>query len=167
MTWTKLNFGKHKGRTLPEVMFRDPDWFYWAYDEGAFAKRGLGTEADRIHARASLILPRANAQTHKEDPESELEVEYYVHRPTGRFGKFSVVPRSRPIHQGSSPAFRGRHIDFRVPREMADYDKLGSFLFISLLKHHVFGDASYRMTRKRAEAFFDDDSNFDLVREAA
>jgi hypothetical protein len=28
--WSVLDFGKHKGRTLPWVMFHDPDWFFWA-----------------------------------------------------------------------------------------------------------------------------------------
>jgi len=30
MAWSTLPFGKHKGKTLPQIVFADPDWFFWA-----------------------------------------------------------------------------------------------------------------------------------------
>jgi uncharacterized protein (DUF3820 family) len=29
MGWTAVPFGKYKGKTLPEIVFRDIDWFFW------------------------------------------------------------------------------------------------------------------------------------------
>lgn len=34
MSWTALEFGRHTGRSLPQVMFADPDWFFWAVEAG-------------------------------------------------------------------------------------------------------------------------------------
>ena len=28
--WTQLTNTKHKGKTLPQVIFNDPDYFFWA-----------------------------------------------------------------------------------------------------------------------------------------
>jgi uncharacterized protein (DUF3820 family) len=28
MTWTPMKFGKYQGKTLPEIIFADPDWFF-------------------------------------------------------------------------------------------------------------------------------------------
>ena len=36
MNWTPLNFGKYEGKTLPQVMFKDPDWFFNGYEKGYF-----------------------------------------------------------------------------------------------------------------------------------
>jgi hypothetical protein len=166
MAWTELNRGRHKGRTLPEVMFRDPDWFYWAYDEGVLAKWGLGAEAERIHLRASRILPRVPREVEEEDPNREADVEYFVDRSDGGFESFNVVPRSWPRYQGRA-TLRRRYLDFAVPHEISDYDKLGGRLFVASLKAHLFGSDTYRINRKRAEAFFDDDSYFDLSNTAA
>jgi len=56
MTWSPLNFGKYEGKTLPQVLFNDPDWFFWAVDEGAFSSRPhLQREANDLVYKASHI----------------------------------------------------------------------------------------------------------------
>ena len=30
MSWSAMPFGKYKGKTLPEIILIDLDWFYWA-----------------------------------------------------------------------------------------------------------------------------------------
>jgi hypothetical protein len=27
--WSKLYFGKHVGKSLPQILFYDPDYFFW------------------------------------------------------------------------------------------------------------------------------------------
>jgi len=29
MMWTVLSFGKYAGKTLPQILLLDPDWFFW------------------------------------------------------------------------------------------------------------------------------------------
>ncbi len=41
---------------LPHVLFKDPDWFFWAIEDGAFQRRPLEREAERIALR--LPSPR-------------------------------------------------------------------------------------------------------------
>src|SRR5438876_986407 len=54
MAWTELKFGKHKGKTLPQVLFSDPDWFFWASEQQTF-RGAQRREADLIYVRATHI----------------------------------------------------------------------------------------------------------------
>jgi hypothetical protein len=154
MSWTELNFGKHAGKTLPQVLFADPDWFFWAIDNDVFGKRpALLPEAEILHMKARRIrIPGAKS--------GAMSVEYVVHPSTGKFSHFDLVPRDREPHDGSSPTFRSTVIDMSVPRQIARYDKLGCRSLVSSLKFHVFGSTSARITRDRAESFFSDEANF-------
>ncbi len=152
MPWTELSFGKHEGKTLPQVLFADPDWFFWAFEEGVLQKNGFKAEADALHRKATRIrIPPTGPE--------ELVAEYLVHV-GGKFGALDIVPRSRPLHEGSSPAFRSDFIDLSVPRRIAKYDKRGCKMLVDSVKFHLFGNAKTKMTRQRCEAFFDDASNF-------
>jgi hypothetical protein len=71
-----------------------------------------------------------------------------------------IVPASRPLHHGSSPAFRMDVIDLSVPRRIASYDKLGCKSLVTSAKYVLFGSTSARMTKERYEAFFDDLTHF-------
>ena len=96
MAWSILAFGKHKGKTLPQFVFADPDWFFWAIESGVF-RGNQRREAERIDARARAIrIPK--------NDKANLKAEYVVHPPTGKFGNMEIVPARRPLHQGSSPA---------------------------------------------------------------
>jgi len=141
---------------LPQIIFADPDWFFWAYEKGALAKNGVPQrEANEIYRKATSINIPAKEGTDK-------VAEYVIHPTTKNFGGFEIVPRSRPQHQGGSTTLRMDVIDLSVPRRIAQYDKWGSGRIIELMKHHLFGSESHRMTKKRCEDFFDDDSHFDL-----
>jgi hypothetical protein len=154
MHWTVLSFGKHSGKSLPQVLFSDPDWFFWAMDEGVFDKRPtLKAEADLLSYRAKHIKPPA---TKFPDP----KVEYVIHRPSMKFSHFEIVPSDREPHVGSSPTWRSDAIDMSFPRRMSSYDKTGCKSLVLSLKHHFFGSKSARVTKERAEAFFDDLSKF-------
>lgn len=160
MAWTTLTFGRHKGKSLPQIVFSDPDWFFWAHEEGTFRGKGrLETEAEEIHKRACAIRIPETVEVGDDD---DLVVEYLIHQPTGKFAKFEIVPKSRPLHVGSSPASRLPVIDLSAPRRIGQYDKLGYRIMIGELKYYVFGDPSYHMTRRRCERFFEDDDNFEL-----
>jgi hypothetical protein len=152
MAWSTVTFGKHKGKTLPQIVFTDPDWFFWAIEENVF-KEPLRLEAERINARARAIrIPNNTA--------GDLKAEYLVHPPTGKFGNMEIVPAGQPLHQGSSPAFRSDVINLSVPRNIAPYDKLGCRTLVSSAKYVLFGSTSTRMTKERCEAFLDDPANF-------
>ena len=52
MAWSVLPFGKYKGKTLPEIIARDPDWFFWMQPK--FYGR-LAKEAKYLERRARAI----------------------------------------------------------------------------------------------------------------
>lgn len=154
MPWTPLSFSKHKGKTLPQILFVDPDWFFWAIEEGVFEKTPtLKHEASDLYDKARRIrIP--------DGIEDDPEVEYLIHAPSKKFGTFYIVPADRSLHQGSSPATRKDVIDMSLPRTVAHYDKTGYKLFLRCLKSYIFGKETARVTRQRAERFFDNPSNF-------
>lgn len=156
MSWSILQFGNHKGKTLPQVVFSDPDWFFWAIEKDVFKNKGkIFEEAQEIERKSKRIkIPQAS--------EGKLVAEYAIHPPSKKFGDLEILPSSRPTHEGSTPTFRLEHIDLSVPRQMAPYDKLGCKHLISNLKYYLFGGKSYKMTKDRCDAFFEDDDNFDL-----
>jgi hypothetical protein len=155
MFWSVLNFGKHKGKTLPQIIFIDPDYFFWAIGAQVFANKGsLAQEAREIDRKARNIkIPQ---KTGKE----QLVVEYVIDPTTGKFGDIELVPISRPPHRGSSQTFRTDKIDLSTPSRIKAYDKLGCKLMIRSVKFHLFGNENIRMTKGKCEEFFDDDNNF-------
>lgn len=155
--WTPLNFGKHKGKTLPWVVFHDPDWFYWACEDGIFEDKGtLKKEARVVYKRSrSIKIPQTK---------SERQVaEYGFNDRKERFVNLEIVPDSRPPHAGSTQVFRLPVIDLSVPRDARSYDKLGYRILLKAVKFILFRDPEYRMTEKRCGRFFNKKSNFDFI----
>jgi hypothetical protein len=142
MHWSPLNFGRYRDKTLPQILFSDPDWFFWACEHDVFQSHPeYYRQASVLKAKATSIkIPQAG-------PEAQ-EVEY-TFAPEGCVG-FSLVSSSRAWH----------HIDMSVPHRHANYDKLGGKLFLRSLKGYLFRNSRRRMTRARCEAFFNDDNNF-------
>jgi len=155
--WSVLQFGKHAGKTLPQVLFSDPDWFFWAYERNLFSARGHSRdEVEAIYTKARAIrVPDSDG--------GDLVVEYYGDPISGKFAALEVVPREQGP-EGNTGFFRLNVFDLAAARHLMDYDKSGAKLLIRHLKEHLFGDPSYKMTKKRCEAFFDDDDNFDIDR---
>jgi uncharacterized protein (DUF3820 family) len=52
--WTALNFGKYSGRSLPEIIVFDADWFFWAVENSVFQGR-LSREAKRLMQMVTAI----------------------------------------------------------------------------------------------------------------
>lgn len=75
-----------------------------------------------------------------------------------------VGEQDPPPPDGTVPRFQSRVIDMHWPRMWRYYDKGGYKRFLRDLKLQLFGSASYRMTQRRAEAFFENDDHFDLSR---
>lgn len=151
MSWTNLNFGKHKGKTLPQVLFADPDWFFWACDDGVLDRHGYKNEATKLKKRAKNIrIPN--------DANGVREAEYIVHPSTKNVTDVDFVPKSQPATKGT---IRRKVIDLSVPRSVQNYDKKGCRLMIKAIRPVLFPRVK-KLTQPVIEAFFDDDNNFVL-----
>ena len=154
MNWNELRFSKHAGKSLPQVLMCDPDWFFWAIEMGVFADRPtLRDDAHDLNILARRIcIPKVDGL--------EWEVEHFFQFPTMKYVKFELVPPSSPRHAGASHTVRSPVIDLTMPRRYARYDKLGNSLLLRQVKRFHFG--SQRATRERIEDFFSSEDNFSL-----
>ena len=103
-----MTFGKHKGKTLPQIVFNDPDWFFWAYETGVFKGKGrIETEAFNIYQKATSIkIPQNGTE--------RLVAEYRLERGTFKFSNFEIVPESY-VPAGTPQPDRKNVIDLSYP----------------------------------------------------
>ena len=149
MPWTPLGFGKHSELTLPQILFKDPDWFFWAMENRVFSTRVTLPEANDINRKArNITIP---------DQYPDHIAQYAMHRPTEKFQELDLIKSGdhRTVH-----ATYKRTIDLSTPREFAGYDKSGCRHLIHNVKFYLFGSRSAKMTRQRCEEFFDNPANF-------
>jgi hypothetical protein len=80
MRWTAVPFGRYKGKTLPEILLRDLDWFFWVLPK-LYGR--LAHEAEDLAGKARAIkIPNPHGK--------QLVVEYqYEHG--DRFSGFMFV----------------------------------------------------------------------------
>ncbi|SNB84054.1 hypothetical protein SAMN06265338_13215 [Rhodoblastus acidophilus] len=149
--WAEVNFGKWtgKGKTLPQVLVADPDWFFWAVSEGAF-KGALAIQAETLARRAKGIkLPAKIAHTHC--------VQHWI-TPDGKYARFDLIDQDQGSHHGSSTEIRRNTLDLEFPRHIAPYDKLGCRQMMNSFKSYWFDGKAF--TKNKVETFFDDPTNF-------
>jgi hypothetical protein len=146
MPWTPVHFRKHEGKTLPQILWNDPDWFYWAIENHVFEdKPNLQQEAKILYAKSrSIKVPQTGPTTRG--------VQYNYHQ--GKMAGFRVIPEDCAVEKLPT------HIDLYLVRESHEYDKRGYKMFLKNLKYVCLGDADMKMTKERCEDFYDDASRF-------
>jgi hypothetical protein len=147
-----VTFGKHKGKSLPQIVFNDPDWFFWACENQIFTGELAVEAADLQRKATSIKAPSKNGV--------DTEVEYLLHPVSKKLAAVDVVPKSQPLHSGSGEAFRRDVIDLSVPRQVSKFDKLGGKIIVAKLKAAVFQDPRTKLTKQRCEEFFENETNF-------
>jgi hypothetical protein len=148
--WLIINFGKHEGKSLPQILLCDPDWFFWAVENGVFKKRlNLLFEAKRLTVMAKHIkIPRP-------DPEK-----WYIRYVITRDGKFLTFEIVETVEYVDPDVILHDHLDLSFPRLLKTYDKLGYKLFLRAFRYYFLGSERAPLTKKRCEEFFEDRSNF-------
>jgi hypothetical protein len=145
MTWTALSFGKHRGKTLPQIILDDPDWFFWVLP-GLYGQ--LKIEADDLARKASNIkIPRRNPR--------KWCVEFRFEH-GDRFCGFDIVRADSFMN--SKWSIRLPYLDLRLPRSYKAYDQQGYRNLIRDFRRLYFDDRN--LTKKRCEVFFDNGDNF-------
>ena len=149
--WTPLKFGKYKGKTLPQIVLRDPDWFFWAYDNGKFGA-ALEDEAAEIAWKARNIrIPPPDPKNWRVEYELTLD---------GKFVGFSIVQMkdANDATIDTSYSITSKHLDLSFPRSLKTYDKLGNKMMLRSFRHYYFSGS--RLTKEKCEKFFFWDWNF-------
>jgi len=147
MSWNALYFGKHQGRTLPEVVLTDPDWVFWAAENHLLDQVPRARE---LCAKARTIAfpgPRV--------------VDYIAHPWMRKLSHIEVVVPSDVPRDEDRGVTRLHVFDLCFARQLAPRDKTGSRRIIDALRKYVFEPRGWkRMTKARCEEFFDDASCF-------
>lgn len=150
MSWSVLGFGKHEGKTLPQVLFTDPDWFYWAYENDVLKGKITHIEIQSVYEKSRNI----------KITQKDHHAEFVFDGIRGVFTDLKLVPFDRPRHVGTSKTQRLNKIDIALIRYAKEYDKLGYNLLIPILKEMLFGKSNARISKNRAEEFFNNPDNF-------
>lgn len=154
-SWTVINFGKYSKyrckKTLPQLLFHNPDYFFWGHEEKAFVKHGFSqTEVEELYAKATNIkVPQIY--------EDRTLAEYHFQDSDHSFVEMHLVSKAELTWPNS---YRLDVIDMSVPWKHSNYDKSGYNNLLSSLRHNLFGSTSCKMTKKRCEEFFSNDDNF-------
>ena len=156
--WTPINFGKFYGlgKTLPEIVLSDPDWFFHMYEQDGFMGR-LAREAEEVAAKARQI--RIPGKSPK-----DFKIQYRMSHDIGKFWYIEIVDADEPFPT-ECPFDRRDFLDLSFPRDCSQYDKRGGRRIIKQLKIHVFGNENMRLTKAACERFFNSSKNFGYRRD--
>ncbi len=152
MEWSLIGFGKYATNTLPQVLFRHPNWFFSALDDGVFDRY------PELLAEARVLAVRARRVRLPPRHGSAQRAEFIVLR--------GVVWDVRPAMAGeprnsSSVRFSWRgEIDMSFPWQVNRDDKFGAERMLRCLKLCLFGDEKKRISKRAAEEFFRSLNNF-------
>lgn len=149
--WTPLPAGPHEGRTLPEVVFLDPDFVLAALEAGALDAPWL-EEAKEVCRRASRIRPCRGARR-------AVTVLYHLNAyfPERFSGISVVVKRDQRLSEFRKfSAAESAFLDLTMARRIAPHDPGASRGLVEHLLVTHFGDPNAKLTRRQAEDFFTD-----------
>jgi hypothetical protein len=153
MNWTLSNFGNRGLLSLPQLLFRDPDFFFYTMRNRGFDP-WIRAEANIIYNRATSIkIPQINGIDH--------DAQYIIHssRRGFSFAALAFIRRNPPY----PPDITVSHIiDMSFPQRLSTYNKGGYKRMIKDIKCLYYANRSRYMTRRRCEQFFNDDANFVL-----
>jgi hypothetical protein len=144
MAWTTLTFGKHRGKTLPQVIALDLDWFLHMAPKLYGA---LGKEASKLSRRLQAIRIPRNVRHH---------VVEYLDR-DGHFCRFLFVKQGKP--RAHHISLQLPHLDLSVAALGRGYAKGECRRMIDCFRRVYFGE-NKRLSKRRCERFFDDPRNF-------
>jgi hypothetical protein len=150
MGWTTLDFGKHEGQTLPQIIVSDADWFFWAVNKNIFKGRLANQAAELVQKARAIKIPKRHPK--------RWQVEY-CYEDKGGFSGFRIVKADTPWFCGSRSIRWLPHLDLLCVRRGKAYDKRGCRNLLRDFRHYYFGDNT-RLTKRRCEEFFNNKRNF-------
>jgi hypothetical protein len=154
IAWTPLPGGKYTGKTLPQVLFADPDYFYYLYSPDPRSFSEVRWQADVIAERAKHIaIPPAHG--------AKQVAEYFLnegdHR---RFEGVVLMPETQKLPLPVKSKGRKDVFDLSYPRLIAPHDGNAGKRLVEQVKEFVLHDRWLRMNKRLCEQFYDDPSKF-------
>ena len=147
MRWTTLNFGTHEGKSLPQIVISDPDWFFWAVARGVFTGTLAAEAEDLVKMATAIKIPKPHSKRWRVE---------YRYEDRGSFLGFEFVRANS--HCGHH-ATRQPHLDLSCVRRGKAYDKKGCRNLLRDFRRRYFGKSA-SATKRRCEEFFSNPKNF-------
>jgi hypothetical protein len=145
MSSSTVPFGKYAGKTLPEIILTDPDWFFYMLPK-LYGR--LGEEGQNLARKARAIkIPKSRPR--------KWTVEYRYDCDQG-FCRFAFVKADRAYLRWTT---RLPHLDLALPLGRKKYDKRTSRILARNFRRQYFGEHR-RLNKGRCEEFFSNDANF-------
>ena len=152
MHWTKIDFGKYEGKTLPEVIFSDPDYFVWGFDNGIFSKNS------ELEKNAEFLYERIRSIKIPDNLNGNVVSEYCINPTTSEFDILRIVPIDSP--KDHLVLYRGSIIDLSFPRQYSYVARNVTNRFLNQLFFILFNNFNYKPPKEECENFFNNDENF-------
>jgi hypothetical protein len=146
MRWTTLNFGKHAGKSLPQIIISDADWFFWGVANGVFTGTFAAEAEDLVDKATAIKIPNRHPKRRRVE---------YRYEDSGKFLGFAFVKAKS--HFGHH-ATRQPHLDLSCVRRGKAYDKKGCRNLLRDFRRYCLGKKS--ATKRRCEKFFSNSKNF-------
>jgi len=154
LNWRVIDFGKHAGKTLTEILMEDPAWFYWGIDNNVFRHNtGFLAEASELSIKGRFIkLPQSIYE--------DVYIEFIFNAKNSyKYKSLRLVPSIQP-EDLSIPKIRNRHIDLSIFYNMKiSIDSKRHLL--KDIKKYLFG-RNFKKSKNKYDQFFNNDDNFCL-----
>lgn len=146
MNWSKINFGTNKkvlNKTLPQIMFIDPDWFYTQYEyKDSFLRKKFGAQAEMIYKRSRNIKPLTGHYIKYFlfcDGTSDGFAPIAINDAETKFKEcIETGIYCQNVEMFDSQQFMIlKRLDIRYPKSLQDYDKKSCKIFVNEVKDYL------------------------------
>lgn len=145
-----------KGKTFPQIIFNDPDWFFYCYHRGDFNNNpSQKSQADFVYNRARNIKIPNNEH-------ANLKAEYVFLKKNAKFIRLDIITNETTQVDESTLVICIKHIDMLVIMQSLRFNKVENSLKLKQIKYILFFSNNYSMTKNRSEKFFSNPDNFIL-----
>lgn len=138
-------------KTLPEIIFEDPDYFLWGYEKNIFSKSiSLQYEADELYDKIrNMKIP--------ENDDNKLVCEFCKNPKTG---KLDILQLNNCFDRDKNCVYSNRSIDISLPRNYEINPLENTNVLLPQLFKILFGDANIKPSKNLCIEYFNDESNF-------
>ena len=148
--WTPIDFGKYEGLTIPELIFLDASYFYWALTSNLF-KNMLQLEAVVVESRLRHIkVPKAVA----------VPSVFVIRLKNDVFEDFAIVEKSIASRKKSNNVRITSCLDFSLVSRPDHATDRARQVMIDKIKYHFFEKDSDRLKPRDYEQFLGDPDKF-------
>jgi hypothetical protein len=159
--WLPMRIGKHKGKTLPQIVFKDPSYVVWLYQNDVLLPEiykneyqyHIAHQLEVIHNRMTRIKPPTGCKFAIVIDDASV------------FRKFIALRKGqspkKPLKSGWKIVQRLDLLDIGILSRFKN-PKRGFERMCRCLTKYCFGDADAEIDAKACEKFIEDDAKFDL-----